>query len=85
MRATLPRSPPPGSSGAVAPIGHFVRPDGTHVISALDLDSDQGWVAWTEDEDGARCCETAEEVISPCPLDELHDRALETIAGDAHG
>jgi hypothetical protein len=58
--------------------------DGSLVILALDLDSDQRWVAWREDQDGERCCDAAEEVIGPCPLDELRGRALETVGRHVH-
>jgi hypothetical protein len=58
--------------------------DGGHVVLALDLDSDQGWVAWTEDQDGERCCDMAEEVIGHRPLDELRPRALGAIASHQH-
>ncbi len=58
--------------------------DSAHIILALDLDADQGWVAWTEDEDGERCCDAAEEVIGYCPLDELRHRALMVIASHRH-
>jgi hypothetical protein len=59
--------------------------DGTNVLLALDLDSDQGWVVWAEDALGERCCDTAEEVIGHCPLEELRPRALEVLAGHVHG
>ncbi len=58
--------------------------DGTQVLLALDLDSDQGWVAWREDEDGERCCDTAEEVIGPCPLHLLRRRALAAVTEHVH-
>jgi hypothetical protein len=58
--------------------------DGTHVLLALDLDSDQGWVAWREDADGERCCDAAEEVIGHCPLPELRERALSVISHHVH-
>jgi hypothetical protein len=67
--------------------GYFgvqLQADGTHVVLALDLDGDQGWVAWAEDEDGERCCDAAEEVIGHCPLDELKPRALSAIAAHKH-
>ncbi len=58
--------------------------EGAHAVLALDLDSDQGWVAWTEDQLGERCCDAAEEVIGPCPLDHLRERALNSLAGHVH-
>jgi hypothetical protein len=58
--------------------------EGAHVILALDLDSDQGWVAWQEGQDGERCCDAAEEVIGPCALDELRGRALEAVRRHIH-
>ncbi len=67
--------------------GHFgirLAADGAYVVLALDLDSDQGWVAWTESLDGERCCDSAEEVIGSCPLEQLRDRALDVVAGHAH-
>jgi hypothetical protein len=59
--------------------------DGARLVLALDLDSDQGWVVWSEDRDGERCCDRGEEVIGHCPLDELRDRSLLAIAGHVHG
>jgi hypothetical protein len=59
--------------------------DGARIILALDLDSDEGWVAWAEDDDGERCCDVAEEVIGHSPLEELRSRALAAIAGHVHG
>lgn len=59
--------------------------DGAHVVLALDLDDDQGWVAWNEDEDGERCCDAAEEVLGHCPLDDLRARALVAVAQHVHG
>jgi hypothetical protein len=50
--------------------------DGANVLLALDLDADQGWVAWREDQDGERCCDAAEEVIGHRPLDELRVQAV---------
>jgi hypothetical protein len=58
--------------------------DGANVVLALDLDSDQGWVAWREDQSGERCCDSAEEVLGLCPLGELRGRAFEALAGHAH-
>lgn len=58
--------------------------DGANVLLALDLDSDQGWVAWQEDEDGERCCDGAEEVIGPCSLEQLRTRALDAVARHVH-
>jgi hypothetical protein len=58
--------------------------DGSHVVLALDLDGDQGWVAWTEDADGERCCDAAEEVIGQCPLAGLRSRALAAMASHRH-
>jgi len=58
--------------------------DGANVVLALDLDSDQGWVAWREDESGERCCDSAEEMLGECSLEELRNRALEAVAGHAH-
>ena len=59
--------------------------DGANVLLALDLDSDQGWVVWREDQDGERCCDAGEEVIGHSPLGELRKRALDAIAGHVHG
>lgn len=59
--------------------------DGALVLLALDLDSDQGWVTWREDQDGERCCDAAEEVIGPCPVQDLRARALEATAVHVHG
>ncbi|MGY1635429.1 hypothetical protein ACI78V_02095 [Geodermatophilus sp. SYSU D00742] len=60
--------------------------DGAYLLLALDLDSEpsNGWVAWTEDRDGERCCDDAEEVIGPCPLDELRVRAVDAIGRHIH-
>ncbi len=60
--------------------------DGAHVVLALDLDGDppQGWVAWSEDDLGERCCDAGEEVIGHAPLDELRLRALAAIAQHQH-
>ncbi|WP_143425034.1 hypothetical protein [Geodermatophilus pulveris] len=58
--------------------------DGANVVLSLDLDSDLGWVAWREDQWGERCCDSAEEVLGDCPLNELKDRALEAVAAHAH-
>ncbi|RZU30889.1 hypothetical protein [Blastococcus saxobsidens] len=58
--------------------------DGANVVLALDLDSDQGWVAWREDQWGEQCCDSAEEVLGDCPLGELRSRALEAVAAHAH-
>jgi hypothetical protein len=68
--------------------GYFgvqVMADGTLVLLALDLDADQGWVAWMEDQDGERCCDAAEHVIGPCAVENLRDRALKAIATHMHG
>ena len=59
--------------------------DGANVLLALDLDSDQGWVVWSEDQNGERCCDAGEEVIGQSPLGELRERALDAIAGHVHG
>lgn len=59
--------------------------DGANVVLALDLDDDQGWMAWTEDQDGERCCDAAEEVIGHCPLDELRTKAVKALAMHRHG
>lgn len=59
--------------------------DGARLVLALDLDSDEGWVVWSEDRNGERCCDTGEEVIGHCPLDELRDRSLLAIAQHVHG
>lgn len=58
--------------------------DGGHVLLALDLDSDLGWVCWAENADGERCCDDAEEVLGHVPLRELRDRALGAIALHQH-
>ena len=58
--------------------------DGAYVVLALDLDSDQGWVASAEDEDGERCCDAAEEVIGHCPLEQLRNRACVTLTEHVH-
>jgi len=58
--------------------------DGSHLLLALDLDSDQGWVVWREDQDGERCCDAAEEMIGLSPLDQLRGRALETVGRHVH-
>ena len=59
--------------------------DGAYVVLALDLDGDQGWVAWTEDEDGERCCGAAEEVVGHPDLDDLRNGALAAVARHVHG
>jgi hypothetical protein len=59
--------------------------DGANLVLALDLDSDCGWVAWSEDRDGERCCDAAEEVIGHCPLSELRERAYAAVATHEHG
>jgi hypothetical protein len=59
--------------------------DGAHLVLALDLDGDQGWVVWIEDADGERCCDAAEEVIGQCPLADLRSRALAAVASHRHG
>jgi hypothetical protein len=58
--------------------------DGARVVLALDLDSDQGWVAWREDNDGERCCDSAEEMIGQVPLSELREQAFAAVAGHVH-
>ena len=58
--------------------------DGTRVILVLDLDSDQGWVAWAEDRDGERCCDSAEEVLGDCSLSELRHEALAAVSRHVH-
>lgn len=58
--------------------------DGANILLALDLDSDQGWVAWQEDREGERCCDAAEEVIGPCPLDQLRGRAFDAVGRHVH-
>lgn len=60
--------------------------DGAQLLLALDLDSEPslGWVAWVEDRDGERCCDNAEMVIGPCPLAELRDSAIASIAQHKH-
>ena len=58
--------------------------DGAHVVLALDLDSDCGWVVWTEDSLGERCCDAAEEVVGHAPLNELRPRAFRAIAEHRH-
>ncbi len=58
--------------------------DGANVLLALDLDSDQGWVAWQEDQDGERCCDAAEELLGPCPLGELREKAFQAVAEHGH-
>jgi hypothetical protein len=58
--------------------------DGSNLLLALDLDSDQGWVCWVEDADGERCCDAAEEVLGHVALPELADRAFAAIAQHQH-
>lgn len=58
--------------------------DGARLVLALDLDSDLGWVVWAEDDDGERCCDSAEDVIGSCPLANLRDRALFVAAQHVH-
>jgi hypothetical protein len=67
--------------------GHFgvqLMADGIWVVLALDLDSDQGWVAWREDRDGERCCDAAEEVLGHCPVEELRRKALDAAVQHVH-
>lgn len=58
--------------------------DGAHILLALDLDSDQGWLAWREDQEGERCCDNAEEGIGHCPVNELRGRALSVVVQHVH-
>jgi len=64
--------------------GVLLPADGANVVLALDLDSDQGWVAWREDEQGERCCDSSEEFLGECALDELRVRALKAVARHVH-
>jgi hypothetical protein len=59
--------------------------DGAQVLLALDLDSDEGWIAWTEDEQGERCCDAGEEMIGHCRLTDLRGRAFTAAAKHLHG
>src|SRR4051812_35035084 len=82
-------APPEATGGKVVSLagGYFgvqLPADGAYVLLALDLDSEQGWVTWTENQDGERCCDAAEEVIGPCPLGQLRSRALEAVAKHVH-
>lgn len=58
--------------------------DGGYLVLALDLDGDAGWVTWSEDQHGERCCDAAEEVIGPCLAHDLRERAVTAIAGHVH-
>lgn len=58
--------------------------DDANILLALDLDSDEGWVAWCEDFDGERCCDAAEVVVGQCSLDELRDRAIAALSRHSH-
>ncbi|MGR6967008.1 hypothetical protein ACU610_21340 [Geodermatophilus sp. URMC 61] len=60
--------------------------DGAYLLLALDLDSEpsNGWVAWTEDRNGERCCDEAEEVVGSCDVARLRDRAIAAIGRHVH-
>ncbi|MBM7804183.1 hypothetical protein JOD57_000020 [Geodermatophilus bullaregiensis] len=68
--------------------GYFgvqLNTDGANILLALDLDCDQGWVVWSEDQDGERCCDAGEEIIGHLPLDVLRKQAVGAIACHVHG
>jgi hypothetical protein len=54
--------------------------DGTNLILALDLDGSSGWVVWTEDADGERCCDDNTVDLGWVPSDGLKQAALAAAA-----
>ncbi len=78
------------TGGAVVSLagGYFglqIPAEGADVVLALDLDGDQGWVAWAEDLDGERCCDAAEELVGHSDLADLRGRALASVARHVRG
>lgn len=53
--------------------------DGTNIYAALDLDTNTGWWAWTEDYEGERCCDGNSMELGWRPTPDLRQAAMAAV------